>query len=288
MFSALILSLLVAGLVVASRRWPDVEKRLWPDAVGTIPQKDTAEPPAGASADSVAVASVPAKGGFSHKPLGEPAADPNVLEKRAPKPAEKSAKPDRGAEPAPQPTATSAVIDDIERRKQHLIDETTVPAATTSGGSRGAASAAEPPPAASGTGDEAAETPEKPPIPTTPRPGAHVTGKPALPSQPAYLDATTRGAATNLDELGRQADQAYRDRQYEKAEQACLKILLKDPRNHKYMTRIGQVYQEMGQLEDARDAFEAAKALDPKNFFVLNRLTEVTRQLEEKASHAKN
>lgn len=124
-------------------------------------------------------------------------------------------------------------------------------------------------------------TPKVPEETASETPGKHVTGDPAVPSEPAYVDAT-HGLSDDFDELSRIADQAYRDREYEKAEQACLKILMQQPKNHKYMTRIGQIYQEMGNLEDAKEAFEAAKSLDPKNFFVLNRLTEVERQLADK------
>jgi hypothetical protein len=124
--------------------------------------------------------------------------------------------------------------------------------------------------------------------PTAPdlSPGAQVSGAPAMPSQPAYVDATS-AVSESVADLSTQADKAFHDRDYKKAEKLCLKILLKEPRNHKYMTRIGQVYKETGQLEDAKEAFEEAKKLDPKNFFVLNQLVEVERLLSDKGGRTK-
>lgn len=137
----------------------------------------------------------------------------------------------------------------------------------------------EPPPQAEPAAPPESATQPPPTRPATP--GELVTGQPARPSQPAYYDATA-GGVERIEDLAAEADEAYRERDYKRAEEACLKLLIKEPKNHKYMTRIGQVYQEMGNLQDAKDAYEAAKALDPKNFFVLNRLSEVERLMSEK------
>lgn len=301
--SILILSALIASIVVASKRWPDVEKRLF-GGTGLIPQDKTAEPAPTEVPDIPAepeTSRSTAKGFMKTKPLKEPDVDPAVLTKdyRAEK-LSKEPEPQPARPPAPVAPVTEAVsepvdsrgtggaeedvIQEIERKKQDLIQETTI------GSKRERevrAAEVEPPedtPAAPAT------PPTRPKAPATEAPatpGAHVTGEPARPSSPAYYDATGGAATQAVDNLASEADQAYRDRDYGRAEKACLKILMRDPKNHKYMTRIGQVYQEMGQLDDAKEAYEAAKVLDPKNFFVLNRLSEVTRLLDEKGAHAK-
>ena len=231
MLEFLILVVLIVAIVVASRRWPDIERRFFGQG-STIPKKHVHE--SGEKTDDVADEEPPpAKSG----PGGVMRTKPISTEPDVP---ESESAPESEPEPAPEPE----------------------PEVTP----------AEP------------ETSTEPPAPTPATPGERVTGTPARPSEPAYVDAS-RGTATggeSVEDLAAEADQAYRDRDYDKAEAACLKILLKEPKNHKYMTRIGQVYQEMGQLEDAKEAFEAAKNLDPKNFFVLNRLAEVDRLLSDK------
>lgn len=251
------------------------------------------------------------------KPLKEPNVDPAVLTrpKKAPvkkdepakapveEPLAEPVKPAPTPPPSPAPTAPPAaakktdaeepkddVIEEIEQMKQDLIKETTVGPAPKQSVTAPPAEpereeSAEPAEPVESVPPKPTQVPVAPAGPATP--GGHVTGKPAMPSSPAYYDATGGAATQAVDDLSREADQAYRDRDYSRAEKACLKILMRDPKNHKYMTRIGQVYQEMGQLDDAKEAYEAAKVLDPKNFFVLNRLSEVTRQLDEKGSHVK-
>lgn len=246
MIEAFILLVLVAGVVGLSYRWPDVEKRLWPDELGIIPQAKTAEP---------APASTP--------PPTPPAAPPSAPTLKKPAPASTIL--------STKPLPTEPTVAASKPPAKSEITPTPVPAP---------APVVEAP--AESTPAEADPAPSKPPLQ---RPGDHVTGSPALPSQRPYYDATGRQDTDDLEELMRRADQSYKERNYAAAEKACLKILVADPRNHKYMTRIGQIYQEMGNLEDAKEAFEAATALDPKNFFVLNRLSEVTRQLEEKSGN---
>lgn len=302
MFSALILCLMVLVIVVASRRWPDVEGRLFAGQQGLIPVHQTAEPVQYAMS-APETSSKPTAGGLMQtRPLAtEPDVDPSVFSKTPVAPAapveedeaevveeeatlpevaeadpepEVEEEPEAPASPSPsfavsevtEAVATEEDTLDDDWRPERLPDEPTVAEVTDE-------APAEP----------AAIEPVTPsaPAPAAPsKPGAHVTGTPAVPNEPAFYDATK--TEDSIERLGALADQAYRDRDYQRAEQACLKILVKDPKNHKYMTRIGQVYQEMGNLEDAKEAFEAAKQLDPKNFFVLNRLSEVTRLLDDK------
>lgn len=267
MIEALILILLIAGIVAASRRWPDIEKRIFGEH-GFIPHHETAEPPRSKTDTTPSTttatpnpaplsAEEPSAGGFMRRReiSSEPDVDPTVMNPGAAEndaieePTEPESTPETPAEPESQPTPETDQLPDAK------------PAA-----------------------------PDTPAVTAEPAsPGGHVTGTPAMPSEPAYVDATaSRKINESVDELARIADQAYRDREYEKAENACLKILMQEPKNHKYMTRIGQVYQEMGQLEDAKEAFEAAKSLDPKNFFVLNRLAEVERQISDKGGRTKS
>lgn len=237
MFEALLLLVLVAGVVVLSRRWPDVEKRLFPDQVmkstkeSDQPQAtSTAEPPATEGAK-----------GFMRKPI---TTEPEV---------------EAGA-----PSESTVV-------KETVTIEDTVEVETPSG-------------------DTVRETVKeeivREPEPVTQQPGGLVSGTPARPSQPAYFDST-RASSESIDDLTDEADKAYRDRDYVRAERAALKIVMQQPKNHKYMTRLGQIYKETGSLEDARDAFAEAKKLDPKNFFVLNQLSEVERMISDKGGRTK-
>lgn len=291
MFTAIILILLVAAIVVASRRWQEIETKLFghtkppsrrvetaPQATKTVFAEPSAAPPKGADKPAEPIA-----GGVMHRRelSTEPDVDPSVMQPGAASASEQSTK---EVEPEPREEAFSTA-----EPAGKSVEAPSAPEAESE-------EEVGPPPLeedapkqdADDTPDSAASSqptpqPTSPPAPepTLDTPGRHVTGDPAVPSEPAYVDAT-HGLSDDFDELSRIADQAYRDREYEKAEQACLKILMQQPKNHKYMTRIGQIYQEMGNLEDAKEAFEAAKSLDPKNFFVLNRLTEVERQLSDK------
>lgn len=248
MIAAIILIILVGGIVYAARRWPDIERRFFGGA-----DAPAVTPAAVPEAEPEAASTPIAKGFMSKKPITtEPEVEPDDFHKTQ-------------VDERPQPVADAPVPDETP-----TTDEPTPPAYS--------------PPAADQR-EAHIPPPDSEPAPT---PGGHVTGAPARPSEPAYVNATT-GVDESVDDLAAEADQAYRDRDYERAEQACLKILMREPKNHKYMTRIGQVYQEMGNLEDAKEAFESAKKLDPKNFFVLNRLAEVERMLADpggrKAAH---
>ena len=236
MFEAFILLALVAAIVVASRRWPDIERRVFGQG-SPIPQRHHHEPTPAAEPEPAAEPKAPSTGGVMRtKPIST---EPDLPDGVAP--AQEPAAP--ADEPAPEPSTGEAPTEADTKPTETVAPEPQTP----------------------------------------PTPGGRVTGAPARPSQPAYEDATKAAKVSeSVDDLAKEADQAYRDRDYERAEAACLKILLKEPKNHKYMTRIGQVYQEMGQLDDAKEAFEAAKNLDPKNFFVLNRLAEVDRLLSDK------
>lgn len=248
----LLLIILIAATIAAAYRWPDIENRLFPHE--KPPKKsDHDETDAGSDqpvAEPVETTST-AKGIMQKRPIRT---EPNVESGsyKAPEPAE--------------PVAASAAGG---------VAETTQP-----GPAQGEQQPGEP-------GASAAVPPK--PVPKHepgPLPGGSVTGAPAVPSQPAYIDAT-KPVNESVAELSREADKAFQERDYVRAERACLKILLKEPRNHKYMTRIGQIYREMGNLEDAKEAFEEAKKLDPKNFFVLNQLSEVERMITDKGGRTK-
>ncbi len=255
MLTALVLIALLGGIVYASRRWPDVEARVFGVDKVDVPQAATAEPEpnpvertteavrehakqAGHVADRTVQKVTEIAGGLlKRKPI---TTEPEVSEKAASKP-----------DPTPEPAA---------------VTEPDAPEE----------------PAAAQPDPEPAPVREAPRVrAATQAPGERVTSVPARPSQPAYHDGT-RNAPDNFEQLSAEADQAWRDREYERCEEACLKVLVQQPKNIKYMTRIGQVYQQLGQLDDAKEAFEAAKKLDPRNFFVLNRLAEVERMLTDK------
>ncbi len=288
MFTAIILMILVAAIVVASRRWQEIETKLFGHSKPPSKRAETTQRPSasseGATPPVTKATEKPAEpiaGGVMHRRelSTEPDVDPSVM---------KSSQ----TQTAVQSEATPVAAAPEEPVAAQSEDSASVNAGSEPKESEDEPEVGPPPideePAKTEAADQAPPreahpeaTPEMPQEAASDTPGKHVTGDPAVPSEPAYVDAT-HGLSDDFDELSRIADQAYRDREYEKAEQACLKILMQQPKNHKYMTRIGQIYQEMGNLEDAKEAFEAAKSLDPKNFFVLNRLTEVERQLADK------
>lgn len=248
MLTALILLILVGGIVYVSRRWPEIEARLFPDVAKK--HRESSPPP-------VQTDSLPSSDKVTHQPPTKRSTSGVMRQKSL----------DTEPDVAPEVLHTKPVQ---PSPKQWAASDASSPATPDSSADKNEAVSA---------ADEVADT--------VITPGGHVTGTPARPSQPAYVDAT-KGRHEDVDALAAEADQAYRDRDYERAETACLKILLKQPKNHKYMTRIGQIYQEMGQLEDAKEAYEAAKKLDPKNFFVLNRLAEVNRTLSDKGGRTKS
>ena len=279
----IILAGLIGGIVYAAMRWSDLEDRLFPghhrahrsdhsrtasglhtEPTNSAPTEQTE--PGGEETTPIA------KGFMRKKDLSaEPEVDSDDFHKT--QGASASAAEPAAASTATEPAESAATQTDQSDQSDDAPSDPN-PAADY-------AANPTPPPA------ETEPTPEPAPKPvasTTPKPespGDHVTGAPARPSQPAYVNASS-GVEERVEDLAAEADAAYRDRDYEKAEQACLKILMREPKNHKYMTRIGQIYQEMGQLDDAKEAFETAKKLDPKNFFVLNRLAEVERLLNDR------
>lgn len=257
MLTAVIIIALVAAIVVLARRWPDVEAKLWPDEVD-VPAKEAGAPSDAADSDS-------ASGDIFDKTT--------VTET----PVERTA----GGLMRKKTLTTEPDVDSIPEAKEPTFmdqEETNVKSAPTPPAFR-VDETAEP---ITPTNDATQDTPEPTRAAPKQKPtGPRVMGEPARPSQPAYVDATKRHTES-FEQLSTEADRAWQERQYEKAEQACLKILVQQPKNHKYMTRIGQIYQEKGELEDAKEAFEAAKKLDPKNFFVLNRLSEVERMITDK------
>ncbi len=245
MLTALILIVFVAGIVIVARRWPDVEAKLWPDEVN-VPEREARS---GLPVDEV-VEEKTANGLMSKKAIStEPDVDEPVTVTTSAVGSDQPA-----SDAADEAVSFMDALPDVDETEsaEETPAETPAPANAT--------------PAAS---------------PTRAIPQPRVMGEPARPSQPAYVDATKR-MAESFEQLAAEADRSWQERKYDKAEQACLKILVQQPKNHKYMTRIGQIYQETGDLEDAKEAFESAKKLDPKNFFVLNRLSEVERMITDK------
>ena len=257
MLTALILIVAVVGIVVLARRWPDVEAKLWPDEVD-VPEREARS---GSNVDEVATEPV-------DEAVTEAAKAEPVVEKTAGGLMSKKA---ISTEPElDEPIAVTADETPTVAEPESFLD--TVP--DVGEADKAEAEAPTPEPVAAQPSAPAAS-------PTRAVPKPRVMGEPARPSQPAYIDATKR-MAESFEQLSSEADRAWQERKYDKAEQACLKILVQQPKNHKYMTRIGQIYQETGNLEDAKEAFESAKKLDSKNFFVLNRLSEVERMISDK------
>lgn len=254
MLTAAILIALIAGIVVAARRWPDVEAKLWPDAVD-VPEI-AAKAPAAEAAEPV-TKEVPPESAAVQRTAG------GLMRKKA-----LTTEPDVEIDEAPAPNKTEPKQPDFLDEGDKILETAPPPSIQEVLDEEAAA-------------DAEAKTPEPTRAAPKAKPGVRVMGEPARPSQPAYVDATKR-VSESFEQLSAEADKAWQDRSYEKAEQACLKILVQQPKNHKYMTRIGQIYQERGELEDAKEAYEAAKKLDPKNFFVLNRLSEVERMISDK------
>lgn len=253
----LLLAVAIIGIVVLSQRWPEVEAQLFPGQTD-VPAAPDAKPVSAATATSVTEKATHAAKQFASKTsevAGRTAAHVTKtaggLMRKKPITTEPEVKPDAAINPVAEESVAETPI----------VDETTQPSA--------------PSPTPTRSADDADF-----------QPGGHVTGTPARPSEPAYVDAT-RDSDESVEQLASEADQAWRDREYERCEETCLKILVQQPKNHKYMTRIGQVYQQLSQLDDAKEAFEAAKKLDPKNFFVLNRLAEVDRMLSDKGGRKK-
>lgn len=285
MIEFIIIAGLIAAIVYAAMNWPDIEARIFPGQARKHDAVRPTEPAEPANPEPAVAEETIAKGFMKKKEITtEPEVEPEDFHKTQGKnaaPAEAEVEADKPTEETPETPSDNS-------RSEEAVDAEDEISAPNPAADY----------AANPTSSESAETPEaeaekvepvKPEptksgsqsAPKSETPGGHVTGAPARPSQPAYVNASS-GVEERVEDLAAEADAAYRDRDYEKAEQACLKILMREPKNHKYMTRIGQIYQEMGQLEDAKEAFETAKKLDPKNFFVLNRLAEVERLLNDR------
>lgn len=281
MLTALILVIVVAGIVILARRWPDIEAKLWPDEVNVPEREARSESVSDESAEVVDEVVTKANESTLQEPVVEKTAG-GLMSKKA-----IATEPDvdepvsvtTSAIGASDPDADSSDADDATADEPitfmdslpEVEDKEETPVET-----------AQPARATESTQEVVEDTPSTPAAsPTRATPKPRLMGEPARPSQPAYVDATKR-VAESFEQLSSEADKAWQERNYDKAEQACLKILVQQPKNHKYMTRIGQIYQETGDLEDAKEAFESAKKLDPKNFFVLNRLSEVERMISDK------
>lgn len=75
--------------------------------------------------------------------------------------------------------------------------------------------------------------------------------KPAKPFQPKAKN------------LGQEADDLFAIKDYRKAEKLYLKLAAEDPKNQKIYSRLGIIYLEQKNYEDARDAFQQAIRLEP-------------------------
>lgn len=60
-----------------------------------------------------------------------------------------------------------------------------------------------------------------------------------------------------------QADEAFDDKDYEKAENLYVKVATQDPDNSKIYSRLGAIYLEQKNFYDAKDAFWQAAKLEP-------------------------
>lgn len=283
MLTALILILLVAGIVYAARRWPDVEARFFGADKVDVPAKETAEPrrtaPADKAADSVKEHAKNA-GAVADRTVNKVTEFAGGLFKKKSITAEPKLSNEKDEKDDSEIFSSDPVqgdeVDAGAKRSVETEEEVT--------DDKGKTSLNEDEPVTERPASAVATSRDHTASPLKRAPGERVTSTPARPSQPAYHDGTRTGAGSSesFERLSEEADQAWRDREYEKCEEACLKILVQQPKNIKYMTRIGQVYQQLSQLDDAKEAFEAAKKLDPRNFFVLNRLTEVERLQSDK------
>lgn len=67
----------------------------------------------------------------------------------------------------------------------------------------------------------------------------------------------------SLYSLIAQADEAFEDKKFEKAESLYVKVAAQDPDNPKIYSRLGAIYLEQKNFYDAKDAFSQAAKLEP-------------------------
>ncbi len=72
------------------------------------------------------------------------------------------------------------------------------------------------------------------------------------------LDVPAHEPAPSLE----MADALYTQKNYERAEHLYLQLAKKDPKNPKLYNRLGVLFLEQNNFTDARDAFQAALAID--------------------------
>lgn len=101
--------------------------------------------------------------------------------------------------------------------------------------------------------DAAVDTPVKPtPVPTPP-----IT---PIIEKPVETPAPTKTKGRNVMQ---EAEDAFAIKDYRKAERLYLRLATEDPKNPKVYGRLGVIYLEQKNYEDARDALQAAIRLEP-------------------------
>ncbi|MEX2043357.1 MAG: hypothetical protein WD926_00505, partial [Patescibacteria group bacterium] len=243
MLTALILIALVAGIVYAARRWPDVEARLFGVDKVDVPQSETAEPAETTSASETDAAA-------GHKNITADTAESvkeharnagRVADRTVHRVTEMAGGLFKKKPISEEPT----VAEDVGSGDSQTDDDDNTPifagdpARGADAGADTAATAADPSSAddSDAPADTKGQAPKKSAVSAVHAPGERVGNVPARPSEPAYVDAT-RHQSGSFEQLSSEADQAWRDREYERCEEACLKILVQQPKNIKYMTRI--------------------------------------------------
>jgi tetratricopeptide (TPR) repeat protein len=83
-------------------------------------------------------------------------------------------------------------------------------------------------------------------------------------SEPAPVVATIKDSKpTKGKNVTDEADTAFTARDYRKAEKLYVRLAAEDPKNPKIYSRLGIIYLEQSNFEDARDAFQQAIKLEP-------------------------
>lgn len=134
--------------------------------------------------------------------------------------------------------------------------------------------------------EEAKPEPQKPARPAPAAPIAPVT--PSLPTPPAPRPLPTPPVATPTKNRGRdvfqEAEDAFAIKDYKKAERLYLRLATENPRNAKVYGRLGVIYLEQKNYDDARDALQAAIKLEPN---IASRHFNLALTYLELGSHAK-
>ncbi len=91
-------------------------------------------------------------------------------------------------------------------------------------------------------------------------------GAPQPVNEPIATQATARKSAerpTKGRNIFQEAEDAFAVKDYKKAERLYIRLAAEDPKNAKIYGRLGVIYLEQKNFEDARDAFQVALKLEP-------------------------